>query len=178
MAQQIVSNVQSAGGSVQVTAASVAEDVVSHLESALAKAANDEPASKLTGQEFASLEAIIEVTGRPAMRYDDGRVRMPPTDLGDNEKWRVLVAVARSKINKTSLPGNNPLQYAARCEIGSVEIGVQLGPLRGRDRRGKWTHRRQLRMLQDWAGPVLFQRRKGCSQWTIMHGFAALTAMA
>jgi hypothetical protein len=102
VAQHIVSNVQSVGGSVQVTAASVAEDVVSHLESALAKAANNEPASKLTGQEFASLEAVIEVTGRPAMRYDDGRVRMPPTDLGDNEKWRVLVAVARSKINKTS----------------------------------------------------------------------------
>jgi hypothetical protein len=49
-----------------------------------------------------SLEAIVEVTGRPAMHYVDGKVQMPPDNLGDNDRWRVLIATARSKINKAS----------------------------------------------------------------------------
>lgn len=85
-----------------VVARSVALDVVSHVQSAMAKAANGESPAKLTDLEFASLEAIVEVTGRPAMRFDDGRVQMPPADVGDNEFWRVLVAVAKSKINKAA----------------------------------------------------------------------------
>lgn len=59
-------------------------------------------ASNLTEFEFVSLEAIVQLTGRPAMRYTDGRVGMPPNDLGENDRWRTFVAVARSKINNTS----------------------------------------------------------------------------
>jgi len=58
--------------------------------------------SNLTDFEVVSLEAIVQLTGRPAMRFTDGRVGMPPTDLGENDRWRVLVATARSKINSAS----------------------------------------------------------------------------
>src|ERR1019366_2882439 len=46
--------------------------------------------------------AIIEVAGRPAMRYDKGRLQMPLSDLGENDRWRVLVATVRKKFDGVS----------------------------------------------------------------------------
>jgi hypothetical protein len=84
------------------TAKAVAAEVLTNAENALNKTAGGASPSILTDLEIASLEAIIEETGRPAMRYADGRVQMPPSDLGENDRWRVLIATARSKINKAS----------------------------------------------------------------------------
>lgn len=83
-------------------ARAVAAEVVSGAESALNKTAGGAPPSNLTDLEVAALEAVIEVTGRPAMRYSNGLVQMPPADLGDNDRWRVLIATVRSKINRAS----------------------------------------------------------------------------
>lgn len=85
-----------------LTAAAATAATLANAESALNKTAGGASASNLTDLEFASLEAIIEVTGRPSMRYADGRVQMPPSDLGDNDSWRVLVATARKAINEAS----------------------------------------------------------------------------
>ncbi len=79
----------------------VAAEVLSNAKSALAKAAAGASASILTDPEWASLEAIIQVTGRPALRYKHGQVEMP-NDVGENQHWGVLIATARNKINRAS----------------------------------------------------------------------------
>jgi hypothetical protein len=96
--------VQAASGPVPpvLTAKTAASTALANAESALKKTAEGTPPSNLTDLERASLEAIVEVTGRPAMHYVDGKVQMPPDNLGDNDRWRVLIATARSKINKAS----------------------------------------------------------------------------
>lgn len=85
-----------------LTAKAAAAEALASAESALGKTAAGASPTNLTDLELASLEAIIEVTGRPAMRYTDGQVQMPPDGLGDNDRWRVLIAIARSKINRAS----------------------------------------------------------------------------
>jgi len=84
------------------TAKAAATEGLANVESALNKTAGGASPSALTELEVASLEAIIEVTGRPAMRYQNGGVEIPPSALGENDRWRVLVATARSKINQAS----------------------------------------------------------------------------
>lgn len=93
-------------------AAAAAADVLHDAETALAKvdAGN---ASNVTDREFASLEAIVLLEGRPAMRYRDGRVEMPVGD--DNERWMTFVATARSKIN------------AASAKVGQVALALPDG---------------------------------------------------
>lgn len=79
-----------------------ANDVVRAAQEALDKVDAEGTASNLTDFQRVSLEAIVQLTGRPAMRYKNGVVQNPPNDEGDNERWRTLVAVARSKINRAS----------------------------------------------------------------------------
>jgi hypothetical protein len=86
----------------EVAVRAATSEVVANVQSALDKVAGGRSARLLTDREFASLEAIVQILGRPAMRYNAGRVGMPPTDLGDNDRWRVLVAIARSDINRAS----------------------------------------------------------------------------
>jgi hypothetical protein len=76
----------------------IAHDVAGMLRSVV----GDEPETRLSRVELANLEAIVHVIGRPAMRYTNGRVAMPPNDIGDNERWRVIVATTRSEIDKAS----------------------------------------------------------------------------
>jgi hypothetical protein len=85
-----------------LSASAVAAEALTNAESALNKTAGGASPTNLTDLEIASLEAIIEETGRPAMRYLNGRVQMPPSELGENERWRVLIAIYRSRINKAS----------------------------------------------------------------------------
>jgi hypothetical protein len=85
-----------------VTAKAAAVEGLANAENALNKTAQGASPSELTELEVASLEAIIEVTGRPAMRYENGRVGMPPSALGENDRWRVLIATARNDINQAS----------------------------------------------------------------------------
>jgi hypothetical protein len=79
-----------------------ANDVVRAAQEAIESVAAGGSASNLTDFQRVSLEAIVQLTGRPAMRYRDGVVQQPPNSEGDNERWRTFIATARSKINKAS----------------------------------------------------------------------------
>jgi hypothetical protein len=94
-----------------------AAEIVHNATGALDRVASGTPASKLTDLEFASLEAIVHVLGRPAMRYTNGSVEMPPNPLGDNERWRVVIAISRSKINSTS------------AAVGKITLGDTAQPV-------------------------------------------------
>ena len=84
-----------------LVAKTVAAESLANAESALNKTAGGASPSTLTDLEIAGLEAIIEVTGRPAIRYSNGRIQTP-NSLGENERWRVLVVTARHKIEGAS----------------------------------------------------------------------------
>ena len=78
----------------------IASQVLAHARKGLAKVAGD-AWRRLSDREVSSLEAIIEVTGRPALRYRSARVEMPEELVG-NSRWRVLVATERGAINHAS----------------------------------------------------------------------------
>lgn len=84
------------------TAAVAAHDVVQAAQDAIDTVGAEGTASNVTDFQFAALEAIVQLTGRPAIRYTDGRVQSPPNDVGDNEHWRTIIAIARTKINRAS----------------------------------------------------------------------------
>lgn len=85
-----------------LAAKAAAARVVESARGALERVAAGASASNLTDEEVSSLQAIVLVTGRPAMRYVNGRVQMPPVDLGENDRWRVLVATERADIDRAS----------------------------------------------------------------------------
>ena len=98
-------------------ARAAAAEVVAGAEQALGRIAGGESPSLLTDRQVMSLEAIVLLTGRPAMRYPGGQVEMPPSGAGENDRWRVFVATARSRINRASesvgraaldVPGDGP----------------------------------------------------------------------
>jgi hypothetical protein len=91
-----------AAASAPLSASAVAAEALTNAQNALNKTAGGASPANLTDLEIASLEAIIEETGRPAMRYLNGGVQMPPSELGENDRWRVLIAIARSRINRAS----------------------------------------------------------------------------
>ncbi|HEX8412206.1 MAG TPA: serine protease [Thermoanaerobaculia bacterium] len=96
--------------------AAVAEnDVVSAARRAAEKVDNGET-SKVTAFERVSLEAIVHLTGRPPLRYTDGKVQPPPNDEGDNGRWRTFIAIARKKINDAS------------ASVGQVAIAREARP--------------------------------------------------
>jgi hypothetical protein len=80
--------------------AKAATDVMAAAERAMQKieTRNEETIDSF---EFAALEAIVLVVGRPAVRYTNGRVQMPNAD-GENIRWSTLVATARREINELS----------------------------------------------------------------------------
>jgi glutamyl endopeptidase len=75
-----------------------ADQTVQAAERALDKLAGGASAANLSDIEVSCLEAIVLVTGRPAMRFTKGRVEMPP-DIGGNGPWRVIVATAQSSVD-------------------------------------------------------------------------------
>ncbi|QVQ27793.1 trypsin-like serine peptidase [Achromobacter deleyi] len=56
----------------------------------------------LNDAELDALEVVVLVVGRPALRFPKGRVQAPLTDLGDNERWIILLGEARSHINRAA----------------------------------------------------------------------------
>lgn len=101
-----------AGGSAAREAArTAAANVMTDAARALAKTAGATGA-QLSLSEQSSLEAIVLVLGRPALRYPDGHVAMPPSSLGENDRWRVLIATAREQINALS------------ASVGRITTGV------------------------------------------------------
>jgi hypothetical protein len=79
-----------------------AHDVVNAAQEALDTVAAGGTAHNLSDFQRISVEAIVQLTGRPAMRYSDGVVQDPPNEEGENERWQTLVNTARSKINRVS----------------------------------------------------------------------------
>jgi len=88
-----------------------AAEAVENAERALERVAGGASASSLTELEYASLEAIVQVTGRPALRYKNGGLETPPGNSGDNVHWIVLIATWRSKI------------MAASASVGRISLG-------------------------------------------------------
>lgn len=108
-------------------ARAVAGEALANAERALSKTAGGASPTSLTDVELASLEAIIEVTGRPAMRFDGGRVRMPESALGENERWRVLIALWRSKINAASAKVGRIMAKGAAGVVQPIATGWRVG---------------------------------------------------
>ena len=100
---------ESEGPTRGLTAKVAAAEVLANVERGLKRIADGGDTSDLSKAEFASLEAIVRITGRPSMRYKVGRVESP-NSVGENEHWAVLVAVARGKINEAS------------ASVGRVEV--------------------------------------------------------
>lgn len=98
--------VRAAGGGDQLVSNSVstlaANEVLRTANRAMSKLDAGTGAGSLSDIELDALQAIVEVIGRPALRYVDGRVQLPPTLTGENEFWHVFIATARSKINRVS----------------------------------------------------------------------------
>ena len=82
-------------------ARTAAVNVMTDAARALAKTAGATGA-QLSDAEHSSLEAIVLVLGRPALRYPNGQVAMPPSSLGENDRWRVLISTASAQINALS----------------------------------------------------------------------------
>lgn len=78
-----------------------AADVVDAANRALLKTSIGR-VSDLSDDEMASLEVIVQVIGRPALRYVDGKVQPPTTDTAQNERWHVFVVIARKQIDAVS----------------------------------------------------------------------------
>jgi hypothetical protein len=113
----------SAGALAQVAA----DKTVQLAEAALGKLVGGTAAGNLSDDDVSALEAIVLVSGRPAMRFVKDRVQMPP-DLGDNGPWRVLVAIAASSINLAAesvgridltSAGNAPVVVGTGWRIGA-----------------------------------------------------------
>ncbi|MGO7301411.1 trypsin-like peptidase domain-containing protein [Rhizobium ruizarguesonis] len=79
----------------------VANSVVSRAKTAIEKV-RDKGLSSLSKHDVSALEIIVYTVGRPALRYRNGRVELPPNKLGDNSRWFVLVATERDNINSVS----------------------------------------------------------------------------
>src|SRR4051794_7697800 len=62
-----------------------ANQVVSTADRAIEKLKGGKSASTLRDDELDALQAIVEVIGRPALRYLDGRVQPPSSRTGENE---------------------------------------------------------------------------------------------
>ncbi|WP_439402650.1 trypsin-like serine peptidase [Bradyrhizobium sp. DASA03068] len=60
------------------------------------------PTHKPSEEDLSALELIVQTVGRPALRYRDSRVELPPNRLGDNSRWVVLITQEREKINQLS----------------------------------------------------------------------------
>jgi hypothetical protein len=76
--------------------------VVDRGRAALHAVAGGTPPTNLGDEDVSALELIVHTTGRPAMRYRNTRVGMPPNELGDNARWTALVAAQRATIDDVS----------------------------------------------------------------------------
>jgi hypothetical protein len=109
-----------------IMAKTVAAQSLAHAESALNKTAGGASPATLTDLEVASLEAIIEVTGRPAIRYSNGQIQNP-NNLGENERWKVLVVTARHKINDASAAVGRIMITGAAGLAENIGTGWRIG---------------------------------------------------
>ena len=63
-----------------------ASDVIRAANTAILKAVSGDE-SNLTDAEISSLEVIVQVIGRPALRYINAMVQPPSTETAENQRW-------------------------------------------------------------------------------------------
>ena len=86
----------------QIVPVQAASDILRTGRNALERVQNGASASSLTEHERDALQAIIEVTGRPALRYRNGAVQLPRSNAAANEHWHVFIVTARNCIDTAS----------------------------------------------------------------------------
>ena len=86
----------------QEVAVAAADDVLREGRAALERSAQGAAPTDLTDRETDALQAIIQIVGRPALRYRDGHVQLPTNQVGENEYWYVFIATARTSIDRVS----------------------------------------------------------------------------
>ena len=97
IAARTASNAQSAPSALEARVA----QVLQAANSALRKSAEGN-AGDITPLERSGLEVIVQLVGRPALRYIDGHVQLPPTSLAENQLWEVFVTTKRQQIDALS----------------------------------------------------------------------------
>lgn len=93
----------------ETTANQVAARMTHMALAALARGTDDD---HLTAVERDSLEAIVRVIGRPALRFSGGHVGVPPNNRA-NERWTTLIAMYRDEIEGVA------------ASVGRISIGLE-----------------------------------------------------
>ena len=84
--------------------------------------------ARLSDAEFDSLEVIVQVLGRPALRLPKGKVHGPDTDLGANTRWIILLNDARSRINRAAASVARLNRLRGDGQEEHLGTGWRLGP--------------------------------------------------
>ncbi len=84
--------------------------------------------ARLGDAEFDSLEVIVQVLGRPALRLPKGKVQGPATDLGANTRWIILLNDARSGINRAAASVARLNRLRGDGQEEHLGTGWRLGP--------------------------------------------------
>jgi hypothetical protein len=110
----------------QATAAVTAAGIANRARTTLAHLAGGSAQGALSEADLAGLEAIVMLTGRPPLRYLDGKVEMPP-DVGENQIWRVLIAEERDRIEGRSASVGLIALEPAGAPLEPLGTGWRLG---------------------------------------------------
>jgi hypothetical protein len=129
-----------------------ASGIVARARAALKRVDTGDPASTLAAEDVSALELIVRTVGRPALRFNDGQVDMPPNTLGDNSRWQVLVATARKAINDVAGRVGR-----IACERGYAEPVLGTGWRIGDDLLVSNRHVAQLLVAQPNSAPSAWQ---------------------
>jgi endonuclease G, mitochondrial len=107
-------------------AANLARELVANVSSVLRKVSEGAAASDLSEAETSSLEAIVMLSGRPALRYSNGKLE-PLSKLKSNEEWRLLVSVDHKVIEELS----RSVGRITRLRPGAAALTIGTGWRRG-----------------------------------------------
>jgi hypothetical protein len=102
-------------------ALTAADRAISDATAAVRAVQEAKTAVRISDEQRSSLEAIVYVTGRPAMWYFDGRVQPPSGDAAANQHWITMLGLERDDINKRSQSVGRVGLVAAR---GVVPLGT------------------------------------------------------
>lgn len=103
-------------GSVDDEGAVLANQIAAGAIRAAQRLQHGDPVSSLSDLEVSHLEAIVMLSGRPALRYPEGRLEMP-APLAENETWRIVIATARKEMERGS------------ASVGQIGVEIPGGPI-------------------------------------------------
>jgi hypothetical protein len=107
-----------------------ASGIATRAHAALSRLEQGEPVSSLSNLEMAHLEAIVLMSGRPALRYPEEHLE-DPEKLPENKPWEVVITLYRKKIEALSAavgciqiepPGRPPEPLGTGWRVGSKLI--------------------------------------------------------